>query len=273
MASTDFDFDGSKSTTNVVFAGDSSGGALIHSSLSSPLTGDGVYGREWAESDVVTASASYARQVLIKSTFASSLFDAVPIGNAISLRAWVRVTAVTPTSLSSNYGIGSGVVAKSVKPGDVTTLNETRGGLDFAGYKLRLTNIAATTSTVTMATAVTLRLAATNSTGNTDAAAPEVVCSGSYAVDTWYNIRLDVTSQGSGSDLLQAYTGAGSTGSEVWTLVGSQTISSGLPTYAPWSNSARRYGCFGHGRATAGISAPYAWTSYVDRFRAFRDAL
>lgn len=246
--STIFDSNGGNLTwANSDVAG---GVAIAHSSLSSPLSGEGSFLRSLSPS--LTGNADGNQIIDIAPGALSGAFDSVPSSKAVSLRAWVRADGLA----QSNEGFSAGIVAKAL-PNDGTNAGDA-----FAGYKLKIGTMAVPGSGPS---SFELRLQAARGDG-TDGTAATVVCSGSYAFGAWYKLRLDVIPQGNGADLLVAFTGAGATGSEVWTEVGRLTVLSTDSNFLPWAQSASRFGFYSSIYSISGRTKTYS--GYFDRFLA-----
>jgi len=106
--------------------------------------------------------------------------------------------------------------------------------------------------------APTLKIIAANKTISSYTGGSGTTCSGTYALDTWYHVRFDMTSTG-GHDVLKVYTaptsGAGSAdvaglGKETWTEVGSLTVQSTDSHFRAWNDSDNKYSGYWYCHAT-----------------------
>lgn len=257
MAYADWDWDDITTSGTPTFVGlNAGGGAIANASFSSPLTTEGNFAREFTVSSVA-ASPQGHRQGLIKTTAAGGAFSTVPATKAVSLRMWIR----------SGGGPVGGVYDIGLHSKATTGTTAYWGS---SGYKLRFSNDSRTNAGSSIGATPLLRLGAYGSGGLPIASFPEIACSGSYSLNTWYKIRLDTTPVSATQDLVEAYTGVGDTGSEVWTLVGSFYITSAVSTYQPWSDVTRR---FGHFQAFTSGASSVSFPYYQDRFQAFVTSL
>lgn len=234
MAQSDFDFNATFDTGAIV--GGNDGYAVTNASLASPLTGEGTYCREFANSTT--------GDIAMVATLNDPQFQEISDGYSISVRAWIRSTGITTAS----YAVGIGAKIHGGGP-DVDT-NAPNGYCVLIG------------DTNQTAAAAFLRFVI--DTGSTVTATDT-----SFAVstDTWYKVRLDVIPVGTAEDIVRVYTGTGTTGSETWTLQYSRIILNSDPDYIPWNDTGNgRVGFFT-------VHNSNAHTHYVDRFQVFLEAV
>jgi hypothetical protein len=248
MAYTDLDFTSYGASTP---SGGSDGLPLYHLSLPNPLTGRENFGREF---NIVQSTNQYSSNFCtIKAASYGSNFDTVPDTKAISLRIAARLQARTAND-DAGYRQGIGLAIKCIPAIPDASIQNI-------GYQLILEQ-------VDQAAAPTLRIAAKNATSTSEA------CSGTYAFSQWYNLRLDVIPIGASGDQLNAYTGTGSAGNEVWTQVGNLFIPAANTAFVPWSNAASKHGFFISNETDIGLIRPATTIiGYVDYFVSTIDLL
>lgn len=281
----------------VINSSGSGGGGVLHASLSNPLTASGIGLRCKMLGAKLKNNGSWGgshpnpsfNHMLTMNPSSQSNFNLIPSTKAISLRAWVR--SGQPTSNNGNAVLGdstfnmfiaTGLIAKA-STGSYSAPGSSLGMLSppdsgNAGYRLGLSNFDATTGNVVAGSTLRLKLFALsnnkifNASNITLSSIGAVTCSGSYSINTWYHLRLDVIPGGVGSDLLIAYTGNGAE-NEVWTEVGRLTVpSSDGAAYCQWSSNAYS----GYGIYQAGAVKSYqsttieaSSTGFFDKFEAF----
>jgi len=238
--------------------GGAEGTPEAHTLLTSPLTTEGDYCRQMFAANGNNTNGNM--QHLIKTSAVGGVFNEIPNTKSLSLRAWVRSA---PAVLSTNGASCVGLCAKSQVISSAT-------GDAFGAYKLRLGGIGGTTTSITRLNSTTLRLSVTNdSTGFLSTSSSEVICTGTYASNVWYKIRLDIIPLGGYLvDRLIAYTGTGVTGSEVWTEVGRIDVLDSIAGYRAWGNAAHRYGYYASRNSSASSGTAANHNSYISRFQA-----
>lgn len=190
------------------------GDALLNASLSSPLSGSGLYCRRYPHSATTadgTNAASEAKS-FIKPTVKYGWFTNTPAEINLSLRAKVRI-GVLSGSLSSATNAYIGVCAFAPEPS---------GSVYSGGYELVLQ---ATSGTTRLALRAGGPVSITGVTNITQPAANHAVtCTGTYALDTWYHIRLDVLAISATERKLDAYLSTDNGAN--WMDVGTLTVTS-----------------------------------------------
>lgn len=230
MAQADFDF--------VIFSTDAfidgpQGSALYHPRLTSPLTEEGPYGREWHST---TASGR------LKALVNDANYVGIPNTQSISIRSWLRVNSST---LSTSLGL----IAR-------TTAGDTdNGGGLWEGYSLQWRW--ANSGNIALGL---YAKAVGSGTGGATTVAGEITLG---LANQWSKVRLDVIPLLDGNDLLKAFTGVGATGEEVWTERLSVTVPSVAAYHCP-ATPTSRVGLW----VNTGSSAAAAVT-YFDRFQVF----
>lgn len=300
MAYSDFDFydawrvNSNSSNTIPVsdFAGGAPGGAsILHSTLSSPLVGEGTYCRNFTFSNVgktvTNSDAGHTiRQGFVKPSSMPTLSNPLPENSAVSIRAWVRHQIAASQGNGSIYEEmnGVGLVAKGqVRSGAILTGSNTTGNTgsydnlvcnSWGGYRLELGTIAPRTSlqqysgNYQASTGVTvLQLSAFNSTG---LAAATIRCSGSYSSNVWYRLRLDVSRNGSSGDIITAYVESPANSGN-WSQVGQIVLDTLNSGYRSWGNVANRYGLYTMGCVLNTGPSYSPGGGYFDKFQFFHD--
>lgn len=241
MAQTDFFFnsDGLSTLTPA------SGHAVLHASLSTPLTEEGLYCRYWETSPTETVSST-------KGVFARSLdtrFEERVAGKALnySVRALVRV----PTA-ADFLRTAAGIRMKS----DNTRIGGRDSNPYTGGYKMFLHNGSIYTGM------------------ETDNGTDQLyVISGSLSVpvvqDSWYRLRMDITPiRSSGSvvtDKVEYYTGTGDTGREQWTLITEQEFTGNR--LIPWGSTTYKNNGFFLADTHSGVVGSSIAAAYFDSFQ------
>ena len=248
------DFDNSiVSAGSVTYSGGADGVARLHTALSSPLTGEGDYCREFRSNTttVVFGADGQIRGLwTVKPTYdGGSLFE-IDNTKAISVRAWVRAANNVTDMIAC--GVGARI--------DLTDTN----ALQYAQGKGYFFHIGRYNSQG--GTANVLRFtygkneSATVVTSDNFNVSP--LAAGTVVADTWYKLKMDVIPLLSTQDTVRLYTGTGATGSETWTLHHEQAILSSDPDYiAPGASGEGRVGfCIGVRDTTNSV--------WIDRFQA-----
>lgn len=241
MAQTDFFFnsDGLSTLTSA------SGHAVLHASLSNPLTSEGLYCRYWETAQADTISST-------KGVFARSLdtrFEQKIAGKAVkySVRALVRVP-----SAANFLRTAAGIRMKS----DNTRVVGRNTNAYTGGYKMFLHNGNIYTGM------------------ETDNGTDQLyVISGSLGVpvvqDSWYRLRMDVTPVKLGgsviTDKVEYFTGTGETGREQWTLVGSYDFTSSR--LIPWGSTTYKNNGFFLADTHSGVVGSSIAAAYFDSFQ------
>jgi hypothetical protein len=251
MAYADFD---NSIVSPVTYAGGADGVARLHTALSSPLTGEGNYCREFRSNTTTGVFGPEGRirgLWTVKSTFdGGSLFE-IDNTKAISVRAWVRV-ANNVTEMNA-CGVGARI---DLADTSATPYVQGKGYFFHIGsYNSQggTTNVLRFTYGKNTAAAVV--------TSDNFNVSPLAV--GTVVANTWYKLRMDVIPLLSTQDTVRLYTGTGATGSETWTLHHEQVILSSDPDYiAPGAPGEGRVGfCIGVRDTTNPV--------WIDRFQAF----
>lgn len=212
--------------------------------LTNPITDAGTFCRDLQGH---VTSLGFGQQIFtIKSSVHSGNFVSVPAGTKITVKGWLRnalgIEAVNIGLLAKMPVVGGG------HPGE-----------SFEGYKLRLGNLTEVNATGAFA----LRLTAHRADGS-DGSAAQVVCSGSYAANTWYRVRFDIEVV-AGNDRLTAFVGSGATGSETWAQVGTLTIQPTDSNFIAWGRSDTRIGFYSAVSQNGSSSTSHC---YIDAFEA-----
>lgn len=191
MAQSDFDFVTIKDARPMV--GGPQGTALLHSSLSSPLTGEGLWCRS-LKKDGGTGNAG------VKALCKGEEYRDIPNTKAVSIRAWMRMNAYYNSS-------------------SLRLIGRADDSDQWRGYWLEYTTI----SNLPKVRLIAQR--GTNPTvlGTVDAATGF----------TWRKYRLDIVPLLDDNDILKAYAGEGPTGGETWTLLMEATVSKNDTNHIP----------------------------------------
>lgn len=195
------------------------GEAALNSSLSSPLSGSGLYCRRYPHNSTAGAGVNSGTEskTLIKSSVKYGWFYDTPADINLSLRARVRIGIVSG-SLSSSTNAYMGVCALAPEPA---------GGLYSGGYELVLQ---ATSGVVRLVLRTGNPLPLSGATNITQPGANNtVVCTGAYALNAWYHIRLDVLAASATERQLVAYTS--SDNGTNWQEVGSCSVADSDPAW------------------------------------------
>ena len=232
MAQSDFDFTGS-------LTGSISGSALMHNTLTNPLSGEGAYCREF---NLPIANGYGAMSARCNSSVAGGVLVGVPNNKTISLRAWVRSVTYNSIALS----------CKSILA--VTNSGDMAG---LPGYHLVFGGYGGTPGTVNLVLACT--------TMGAGYSADRLFEISTFATNTWIKLRMDVEAINDDNlgDRIKVYTGTGATGSEIWTLLSTQDILPGNNTgYISWNHETYKL----NGFSVTNIG--YNTSLYIDRFQA-----
>lgn len=236
MAQADWDF---TKFGSVTYQGGDDGTARLHSSLGSPLVGEGDYCRDFTK---INGTAG----LLLHSVSASvngGEFNAISESYSWSVRAWMRQTDSTFFSAAVGIGIKVGVhVDENI----------------HSGYRIMCGGFPTSGDSITLCTA--------DEAGAGSQSA--VIASGLYPSDTWLKGRLDVIPDDTNSDTLRIYTGTGTTGSEIWTQRGSDVVLLNTDSdYCAWGDaSSGKIGVFYYNRSVNSASA-----CFVDRLQIFKE--
>lgn len=273
------------------------GCAINHSELASPLSTDadvgGTYGRMWS----FISASNYTGtdwQAAIGASYLKSAAggDNYPTSNATdgnteySCRAFIRLASDPRSTPDNGVGTTIGLFHKgyhadgTTQYGGETELQDSSHtmvdnmngrGQVMNAYMLAFGNARnvyidsngrvdnrGSPGKAGNNGAPTLKIIAANKTISSYTGGDGDTCSGTYAFDTWYHVRFDMTST-SGDDVLKVYTaptsGAGSAaveglGSETWTEVGSLTVESGDSYFRAWDDSDNKYSGYWYCQAT-----------------------
>lgn len=247
---------GGSASTYDDWLGGGDGSAIIHSDLSSPLVGEGLYARSFT--NATPTGLDYAGSYFgVASTIDSGLWVNNFINYAYSIRAWVRIeteydyTVGNNTTNEMNIGVFAGY--PSLASGLLTT-SET--GPRFALY------LRQEPDTSTSSTGAQVKLCFADRTfGPLDLNSPDVTVLNNLATKTWYRIRLDVIPTPD-YFTVRIYTGTGTTGSETWTLQYNSNIAPGTATSPITSPS---LGFFAAQRVSTSSGAADTISGLIDR--------
>jgi len=204
------------------------GSAVLNSSLESPLTSSGDFGRQF-HTDSECFGGYY-----ISSSVDSSLYSgsAITTSKAYSMRAWVRLRG--PGNNSDHSAIGLSFMGQN-------NAMKTHGSdiryYQLGGYCLQLSGMKPD-GTVGDTLAPHLYIGTNEVSGTTDSSNyPATECSGgTYSEDEWHRIRFDMIPVGSAGVALSAYTSSAGdveSGQEIWEEVGSAFVQSTDDVYIP----------------------------------------
>lgn len=201
MAQTDFFFNTESSQLETPDAGQ----PVLHSSLSNPLTDEGVYCRYWEL--VRAATLADTKGVFAKSTQTKLETKLQAKPSAYSIRTLLRIPSDADFSRTA-----AGLRIKS----DNTRRAGSNSNAYTGGYKLFVHDGQLYTGLET-AGGNDMQYIASDPLGVT------------ILPDTWYRIRMDITPQRQAgnivTDNIKYYTGTGATGRETWTLVAERNFS------------------------------------------------
>ena len=257
MAQADFDFVNS-TVGYVAPSGGTDGTTITHSSLASPLTGNGLYGRQY----VYGTSTSATIIGVLAASVDSGAWVGTPNTHAVSVRATVRLDGADLAE-SGSAGRCMGV---GVKIGNVGANGSYPMGP--SGYVLIVGRIyVGAGNETTTGTSLALVLSSESSDiGNRE----EVIITASMGADEWHRVRMDVIPVGTSQDIIKVYTGTGAVGSEVWTLEHTETVLSTDQHYCDWGHgSSNRIGYINHCHGSSQVNDE----AYIDAFVAMREAV
>jgi len=223
--------------------GGAEGSAVLHSSLSNPLTGNGTYAREYRQA--ATSSADFLIQHetvgggFLKSTAGSGNFYNVQSESGISLRLHVRAANLND---ANHDGSQVALVAKATSPfGNQVdhikgyalkfgTLKDGSDQGDTPKFRLSLRNGDQYLDGLT-----------SESCGDIDMSSS--ILGETFAADTWYTMRLDVIPSGHNFDRIRAYasTDGGATYHELSASGASPLAQGEFPTAQDISRTSKRY--------------------------------
>ena len=245
-------------------AGGAAGVSYINADLANPLTTTGVYGRKFRHSDPVTNSPPVGQtKILLSNTGAQSAaqFYDVSSEKSLSLRLRVRLALVEDNAAAvPNPALHTMV--------GVTTFTSGASGTYSGGYELVLQ---ATGAGAQRNVSLVLRAGTGTdfSNGLVDISAPgnSAACTGTYELDTWYFIRLDVIPNSQTQKTLKAYTSTNNGAS--WTQVGEMLVRS---TDSFWSAPANSRAGLISLRASDGATND-VYDHFVDDFEAYLETV
>lgn len=202
------------------------GWPVENSSLSNPLGGSGTYCRSF-EGSTTSGGASDNGGVVYRLKLTNPDYVDVPNDQAISLRAKIRIKSFTFSLGTENFGrtyqqyIGVGSYFSDLISGNQYASHSPLGyGMGLQAYFQ---------NNGSLNPGVRLIMLADSSTGNQDLGvtaannyALVTVCSGTYTLDTWYDIRFDIIPNSTTSVFLRGYTSAD--GGSTWSQVGEYYI-------------------------------------------------
>lgn len=174
-----------------------SGNAILNSTLSSPLTGS-TYCRQYNTSFSINGpKVASETKTFISSSVSSGNF--VDTNNAYSLSLRAKVRSGMISNSTSNFDD-----RRWVSEVGLTTYSPISSGIiKGGGFCLALHNSGAGTFLVLRAARNTLN---EEELVNTFAYSNSINCAGTYTLDTWYHIRLDVIALSLTQKRLLAYT-------------------------------------------------------------------
>lgn len=227
------------------YSGGSDGRSELHTNLSNPLTGEGVFCREYA---IATPGVNSGVLAALKSAFDGGSFFGVPSTKKLSVRAWLRIGTPSTTDFHD------GSMGISIKTQIIDNARR------ISGYSAVIGEIDGVGNSASLA----LRLVTNNGSAVSFPAFPDIIPSFIILKDVWYKIRLDVTPTGTTSDLIELFTGTGVTGGEIWTLRASRTLLNSDDPYVAWGGARRTgYYCLDEGTTNT-------LHNLIDRYRALR---
>jgi len=225
MAYSDFDLEFSTrlqsdpNTAGSDMASPPTGVAVQNSSLSNPLTGTGEHCRAIQHNAVNNSEASVGQvKMLLANTGGVSAQAFYDIGNdqLVSMKMRMRLDRVSGNPDAADSA------DNALNMVGLTAFSSADGTVYSGGYELVLQ---AKGSGASRAVEVALRASQPSdfSTGVAGLfAANTTICSGSYALDTWYYLRLDVVPESPYQKKLIAYSSADDGAS--WTEIGQMTV-------------------------------------------------
>jgi|GEM_PF-3264351 len=255
MAQTDFEITTSGDGTLIVPAGGLEGTSVQHDLLSNPLTGYGDLGRQYRY-EIVAPGNTTSILSTVSSSVDGGIWVGTPITYSLSVRAALRISSV---------GSGSKMSGISAKTGVFST------GSDKAlasGYHLHLGryNVFASSGGENE---LSLLMVSENPNNFTDTKRVFIPTLGSYTSGNWYLVRMDVTPSGSSEDTIEIYTSPiADPGSEVWSLVHTETVLSSDAHYTPWGDSNSNK--VGYIQCVTNTFAVEFVTGMIDNFRVSR---
>lgn len=244
-----FDFD-SYYTNNLssILPDGKNGAAITNASLSNPLTTTGDYCRRYYYNLGNSSKGEVRTQ--IKSSVNSGVFVDTSDDVSLSLRARVRLNNIVEGSVLGWVGV------HAFSPIGINA-NNIGFSLLYGGYELVL-EVNGTTP------AYNLRIRAGNASSGSGVN-NRVACSGTYAENTWYFIRMDIIPSSSSQKTVNAYTSSNNGSS--WDLVGTFVVTS---SDSYWRNTG--YCGFSAG-AFSGSLASRQISFYIDQFEAYSETI
>jgi len=224
----------SSSTYLPKFAGGVTGAAVLHSSLSDALSGNGSYCRKYRQD---TTSSNTVIQyetgggAFYKSTSNSGNFFQIPSTKAVRMEMWVRSTGLTASATSPHGGSQVALVAKASSPYG-HRMDHIKGyALKFGTFKDGENEVGK------LGFRLSLRASDMYDDGMPIAGCGDIDvtnASVSTAENKWIKMRLDVIPAGHAYDQIKAY---GSVNGTNWFQLGStQNILRTDPRYRFWQD-------------------------------------
>ena len=214
------------------------GQAALHSKLSNPITSSGDFARAFVRAAVTNSRAPFAAWYVSSSVdgaiYQPTGSDTFSTSKAYSMRAWLRVDDYGLIDKNVNVGL----FVRGQANGTIVAAGFNGAWQhSMSGYNIRLGG----TTAYGIDSPDTLRLTlGTARVDGDDAGVPAIVnCSGSYAMDTWYRVRLDVVPVGSAGDTINVYTSSAgdvASGQETWELVGTRFADAAADSLACMTN-------------------------------------
>lgn len=265
MAYSDIDrfwSNGTHGSTTTVMVDYPDGTARLNSALSNPLTGSGLYCREF--SHTITGNVGIYRvytesKFQIASSVSGGAFVNPASNSAISLRSNVRLEGRVSGTWSSSYTnpiVGVFAFAPTATNPGIGGSGGNTGG----GYELVLQEYQ-TEGNVRLVIKSSASGAADQAPSADPSTNVKVICSGSYALDQWYEIRMDVIPNGPTQKTINAYVKNG----VLWDLVGTLVV---LSTDSYWAST----GYCGVQSMLAGETT-MTYRMYIDDFKAYIETI
>jgi hypothetical protein len=247
MAYSDFTVYEDPSHTQGAMEGDKDGTEFLHSNLGTPLT-DSTRGRKFLLTNGTTSLASQDQ------FFKPNSIGGVPNTKKISIRIRARMQTATAGESNTLY-----LIAKA--RGMLSSGNQNVPH----GYAFSMGPGPAPASGATAGNFTLQWL----SQANEGAGVTGVGNIQTFNWDSWYSMRLDVWyDAGNSRDVIECYIyeGTAATGSETWSLIHTEYITTADSRYIPWGNSQDgvAFGYF--------LNQPWAQggkSAYVDDFQVF----
>ena len=240
------------------FTGGVYGTASLNSSLSSPITSSGDYSRLFVHQNDGT-NRPYGFYLVSSSVDSGVYSGPYSVSKAYSVRAWIRKESGGNVRDSI-----IGIILRNKFDGTTQTISDSAENYNIVpgGYTLQYSSRAAGTAPGDGSAYLFLQIrdpySSPLSFGQTT-----IRCSGSYALDTWHRVRIDLIPLFGVGDQINVYTSSAgdvASGNEVWEEVASKFVNNTDSGFVDPADSDAAMGFYAASQANNGQDA------FIDQF-------